>query len=192
MTSSRRGLGTSRRAGLSRLQRAFGLLGSVFVLAFLGSCEVGPSGPSQSTTTSTTTTTTTTSTTTTTTGGTSTTSTTTTTTLGLVSYANEVHPIWDKEGCTNCHDSSGNPLDLTGSPDESCAKIAARDSSNQNLIVLTPGAEATSALIEKPQGKVSHAGGSYSCFGGAGDSCYDTVLLWLQQGANGPTAACGG
>ncbi len=176
--------------------RAAAVLAPAFILAFLASCDTSRTEPSPTTTTTTTaapptTTTTTTSTTTTTAGpGPTTTTTTTTTTAGAVDYATQIHPIWTSEGCTDCH-TGGNPLDLTGSPTTTCGSINARDGSNQNLIILGDQ-RATSQIIEKLNGKVSHVGGTFSCWD-SDKPCYLTILTWLGQGAKGPGgASCGG
>jgi hypothetical protein len=176
--------------------RVTAVLTSAFALAFFASCDTSRTEPSPTTTTTTTaapptTTTTTVATTTTTAGpGPTTTTTSTTTTAANVDYANQVHPIWAKETCTDCH-TGGNPLDLTGSATQTCASINARDSANQNLIILGDK-RAESQIIEKLNGKVSHVGGSFSCWD-SDKACYQTILAWLAQGAKGPSGAnCGG
>jgi hypothetical protein len=180
--------------------RAFAVVATLAALAFAASCRapVGPSSPTTSTTTTVVapttttaaTTTTTTGGTTTTTGGTTTTTTTTTTTAGI-DYASQIHPQWDKENCTQCHDS-GNPLNLSGSPTETCNAIAARDGSNTDLVITGAGADG-SLLIRKPAlDGVTHAGGALPCFG-KGASCFVTTLAWLTAGAPGPGGGtCGG
>jgi len=179
----------------------------VAVLTLASCYQNSPSAPalpgSTTTTTGAATTTTTAAATTTTTGpgtttttgpGTTTTTTTTTTTSGLVSYATQVHPIWGAQGCSagGCHSTPGPAPTLSGTPTESCNSLATRDAVNANLIIAGGGA-AGSHILTKPQPSgISHVGGSFGCFGGTGSACYDTVLLWLQQGANGPAGTCGG
>ena len=186
-------VGRSRRGG--SLRNACFALVVVLGLGVLGSCyqnsptapELPPPRPTTTTTTSTTTTSTTT-------PGATTTTTTTSTTSGSVNYASQVHPIWANEGCSasGCHAAGAVPPALSGGPDDSCAGLAARDGSNGNLII-TGGSAANSEILQKPNpGGVSHFGGGFSCFGGSGAQCYDVVLAWLQQGANGPSGTCGG
>jgi hypothetical protein len=120
------------------------------------------------------------------------TTTTTSTTSGFVDYASQVHPIWDDQGCTasGCH-SGGPPPDLGGGPDDSCSGLRDADGNNDD-VVITGGGAAGSLILEKPNPSgVSHVGGGFPCFDGG--ACYDIVLLWLQQGANGPGGStCGG
>jgi hypothetical protein len=61
-------------------------------------------------------------------------------------------------------------------------------------VIITGGGAAGSLILAKPNpGGVSHVGGGFPCFAGAGSNCYDVVLRWLQQGANGPGGStCGG
>lgn len=118
----------------------------------------------------------------------------TTTTSGLVDYASQVHPIWNDQGCTasGCHSGGPSP-NLGGSPADSCNGLATQDGANPNLII-TGGSAASSEILAKPNpGGISHVGGGFPCFAGAGSACYDVVLRWLQQGANGPGGStCGG
>jgi hypothetical protein len=70
--------------------------------------------------------------------------------------------------------------------------LATRDAANPNLII-TGGGAAGSEVLTKPQpAGISHVGGGFACFAGTGSACWDTILLWLQQGANGPSGTCGG
>ncbi len=192
----------TRAVGADR-RRVHGLTTVFFTLAAavgavaLGSCyqnsptapELPPERPTTTTTTTTTSTTTTT-----TLPGATTTTTTTSTTGGLVNYASQVHPIWGDEGCSGsgCHTTGAVPPDLSGGPDDSCSGLATRDASNDDLIIIGGGA-AGSDILEKPNpGGISHFGGGFSCFDGSGAACWDTVFAWLEQGANGPSGACGG
>jgi len=165
----------------------------VGILALAACYQNSPTAPEGPAPTSSTTTTTTTTTTSSTLPG-ATTTTTTSTTSGLVDYANQVHPIWASEGCSasGCH-SGGPAPNLGGTPVDSCNGLATQDAVNANLVI-TGGGETGAEIITKPQpGTVSHVGGDFPCFGGAGSACYDVVLLWLQQGANGPGGStCGG
>lgn len=80
---------------------------------------------------------------------------------------------------------------FSGSATDTCNSIAAQDATNPDLVI-TGGGAAGSELLAKPDpGGISHAGGSFTCFGGAGADCYDTVVMWLMQGANGPGGNCG-
>ena len=119
--------------------------------------------------------------------------TTTTTTSGLVDYATQVHPIWGSEGCTasGCHSGGPSP-NLSGTPVDSCNGLATQDAVNANLVI-TGGGAAGAEIITKPQPSgLSHFGGGFACFSGAGSACYDVVVLCLQQGANGPGGStCG-
>lgn len=135
------------------------------------------------TTTTTGATTTTTGATTTTTGATTTTTTTTSTTAAAIDYASQIHPQWVSQGCTDCH-VGGNPLDLSGTPAETCQSIADRDGVNMDLVI-TGGGAANSLLIRKPSAQVAHVGGLLACFA-QGASCYNVTLDWLQNGAPGP------
>jgi hypothetical protein len=126
--------------------------------------------------------------------GPTTSTTSTSTTGGQINYANQVHPIWSAQGCTagGCH-SGGPPPNLSGSAGDSCTSISNRDASNSSLII-TGGGASGSQIITKPQPSgIGHAGGGFACFN-PGGNCYNTVLAWLQQGANGPGpgGTCGG
>ena len=82
---------------------------------------------------------------------------------------------------------AGSPLGV-----EVTKVMAAGGLVNDDLII-TGGSAEDSELLQKPNpGGISHFGGNFSCFDGPGAACYDVVLAWLQQGANGPSTTCGG
>jgi len=121
--------------------------------------------------------------------------TTTTPPSSTVNYAQDIHPIWESSGCNNgaCHNGAARPT-LTGTASQSCNDIADRDEESPRLI-LGNGNERLSWLLNVPEtGTVGapdsdafpHDSGASDCFAGPGSACYDLVLQWLQEGANGP------
>lgn len=93
-----------------------------------------------------------------------------------VSYASDVHPIWAAKSCTNCHPSSGN-MDLSGTAAQTWAQVT-----NGRVDAGTP---ANSLILTKPldpgAGGVNHGGGIF--FNSTSDPDYQTILTWIQQGA---------
>ncbi|MHC4817506.1 MAG: PKD domain-containing protein, partial [Planctomycetota bacterium] len=88
-----------------------------------------------------------------------------------VSYANDVHPIWAARTCTNCHPNSGG-LDLSGAAAQTFTQVT-----NGRVDTGTP---ANSEILTKPLG-MSHGGGTI--FSSTSDPDYQTILSWIQQGA---------
>jgi hypothetical protein len=98
-------------------------------------------------------------------------------------YAADVHGFWTAQGCTGCHTGGGGPgfLDLSGS----ASTVYPRVDQSPRVDLGNPAA---SLILTKPQpGTVSHGGGDFNCFI-PGNSCYDTILHWIQDGA--PFAPC--
>jgi hypothetical protein len=93
-----------------------------------------------------------------------------------ISYANDVHPIWAAQLCTNCHPAAGG-MDLTGTPAATWAQVTAGR--------VDLGTPANSLILTKPldpgAGGVAHGGGTY--FPNTSDADYQTILTWIQQGA---------
>jgi hypothetical protein len=92
---------------------------------------------------------------------------------GAVSFAADVYPLLDDK-CARCHvaggQASGSALVLTGS--------AAADYDEVKRLVDT-GAPASSRLLSKASGNGHEGGVVYA----AGSPEYETILLWIQQGA---------
>jgi len=93
-----------------------------------------------------------------------------------VSYATDVHPIWAAQNCTNCHPNAGG-LDLGGTPAQTWAEVTAGR--------VDAGTPANSSILTKPldpnAGGANHNGGVF--FNSTSDPDYQTILTWIQQGA---------
>lgn len=96
-------------------------------------------------------------------------------TPAVLSYATDIHPIWQARSCTGCHGSSGG-LTLSGNASASYTELFETAS---RVILATP---AQSLILRKPATiNTSHGGGTF--FPSTSDADYQKILTWITQGA---------